>query len=249
MIIKKSNQELELMRVAGRIVAETHQKVAEAITPGITTVELDKIAEDYIKRQNAHPSFKGYHGFPASICASINHEVVHGIPAIKKLQEGDIISIDIGANYKGYHGDAAKTYKVGAVDGQLEELIDVTEQSLFKGIEQAVPGNRLSDISHAVEKHVNNHNFYVVKKYVGHGIGSAMHEAPEIPNFGPPGKGPRLKAGMVFAIEPMVNIGTSEVKTLDDHWTVITADESASAHFEHTVAITDSEPEILTKLT
>ncbi len=248
MIILKSKQELELMRVAGKIVAEAHQKLAQAIEPGITTVELDKLAEDHIKSRDAQPSFKGYHGFPASICASINHEVVHGIPGIRKLTEGDIISIDIGAEYKGYHGDAAKTYTVGEVTQDLHQLLQVTEKSLYQGIEQARPKNRLSDISHAVEQHVVKNKLYVVKKYVGHGIGSAMHEPPEIPNYGPPGKGPRLKPGMVFAIEPMVNIGTSDVKTLDDHWTVITADKTPSAHFEHTIAITDSGPEIFTTL-
>ena len=248
MIVLKSNHEIDLMREAGHIVAKTHEKLAQAIKPGITTIELDKIAAGVIKKHDAKPSFKGYHGFPASICTSINEEVVHGIPGIRKLQEGDIISIDIGAEYKGYHGDAARTYQVGTIEPELLHLMEVTEQALHKGIEQVYPGNRLSDISHAVEQHVINHDLHVVKKYVGHGIGSEMHEAPEIPNFGPPGRGPRLKAGMVFAIEPMVNIGTSEVTTKDDHWTVVTNNGEPSAHFEHTVAIHQDGPEILTQI-
>ncbi len=248
MIVLKSNHEIELMREAGRIVAATHKKLADAIKPGITTLELDKIAHEVITKNEAKPSFKGYHGFPASICTSINEEVVHGIPGIKRLNEGDIVSIDVGAEFKGYHGDAARTYPVGEVDDKMLHLMRVTEQALHKGIEQAYKGNRLSDISNAVEEHVKTHGFFVVKKYVGHGIGSQMHEPPEIPNFGPPGRGPRLKPGMVFAIEPMVNIGTSEVATKNDHWTVVTADGKASAHFEHTVAIFGGGPEILTQL-
>ncbi|OWZ84468.1 type I methionyl aminopeptidase [Natranaerobius trueperi] len=248
MIVIKSNQEIELMREAGRIVAKTHQELAKAIKPGITTVELDKLAEQCIRDHGATPSFKGYHGFPASICTSINDEVVHGIPGIRHLNEGDIISIDVGANYKGYHGDGAKTYPVGKIEDKLEYLMQVTEESLNKGIEQARPKNRLSDISHAIEKHVLDHDLAVVKKYVGHGIGSELHEKPEIANFGPPNKGPRLKKGMVFAIEPMVNFKSHEVDTLDDHWTVVTADRLPSAHYEHTVLITEDGPKILTQL-
>ncbi len=246
MIILKSKKELKLMAEAGRIVAETHQELARHIEPGITTVELDKLAEAYITQSGAKPSFKGYHGFPASICTSINHEVVHGIPGIRYLEKGDIISIDVGAEYKGYHGDAAKTYAVGGITEALDELLKVTEESLYRGIQQVMPGNRLSDISHAIENHVTAYNFSVVKQYVGHGIGSSMHEHPEIPNYGPPGTGPRLKEGMVFAIEPMVNMGTSDVVTLEDNWTIATADRQPSAHFEHTVAITDDGPRILT---
>ena len=248
MIILKSEREINYLRDAGRIVAETHQEVKKAIKPGVTTLELDKIAEEYIKSRGAIPAFKGYHGFTGNICASINEEVVHGIPGLKKLKNGDNISIDIGAVINGYNGDAAITVPVGEVDAEVQKLLDVTEESLYKGIEQAIVGNRLSDISHAVQLHVEQHGFGVVRDYVGHGIGRSMHEDPQVPNFGSPGRGPRLKAGMTLAIEPMVNLGTYEVKTLDDGWTVVTLDGKRSAHFEHSIAITDGKPEILTKL-
>ncbi|MDR5659530.1 type I methionyl aminopeptidase [Serpentinicella sp. ANB-PHB4] len=248
MIYLKSRQEIELMREAGRIVAETHDLLKQSIQPGITTLELDKTAEAYIRKRGGTPAFKGYHGFPASICASVNHEVVHGIPGLKKLQDGDIISIDIGVCYKGYYGDAAKTHPVGNISKEAKDLINVTKQSFYEGIAFAKEGYRLSDISHGIQSHVETNGFSVVRNYVGHGIGMNMHEEPQIPNYGPPGKGPRIKPNMVFAIEPMINIGTYEVKVLSDGWTVVTLDGAYSAHYEHTVAITDGEPEILTVL-
>ncbi|ATY83714.1 type I methionyl aminopeptidase [Kyrpidia spormannii] len=248
MIVSKSKAELEWMREAGRIVALALKETAQAVEPGITTRELDRIAEHVIRRNGAIPSFKGYHGYPASICASVNEELVHGIPGDRKLVEGDIVSIDIGAQYHGYHGDAAITVPVGSISEEARRLLDVTEASLYKGIEKAVVGNRLSDISHAVQVYVEQHGFSVVRDYVGHGVGQEMHEDPQIPNFGPPGHGPRLKPGMVLAIEPMVNAGSYHVKTLPDNWTVVTVDGSLAAHFEHTVAITEGEPEILTRL-
>lgn len=248
MIILKSEREISYLRDAGKIVAETLAEIKKAVAPGITTLELDQIAEKYIKSCGARPAFKGYHGFPGSICASVNEEVVHGIPGIRKLKSGDIVSIDIGAVINGYNGDAAITVPVGEVDADVLKLLQVTEESLYKGIEQAIAGNRLSDISHAVQAHCEQYGYGVVRDYVGHGIGRNMHEDPQVPNYGAPGRGPRLKSGMTLAIEPMVNLGTYEVKTLDDGWTVITLDGKRSAHFEHTIAITDSGPEILTKL-
>ncbi|MFC4765927.1 type I methionyl aminopeptidase [Effusibacillus consociatus] len=248
MIVSKSKTELDMMREAGRIVALTHQELAKAIRPGITTQELDQIAEEFIRKQGAVPSFKGYHGFPASICASVNEELVHGIPGSRVLREGDIISIDIGVEKHGFHGDSAWTYPVGTISDEAVRLLRVTEESLFKGIEQTREGNRLSDIGHAIQTHVEAAGFSVVRDYVGHGIGRQMHEDPQIPNYGPPGRGPRLKVGMTLAIEPMVNIGTYHCKTLADNWTVVTADGSLAAHFEHTVAITENGPEILTRL-
>lgn len=248
MIFIKSRNEIELMREAGRIVAQAHELIRKAIRPGITTEELDQIAEKHILEQDALPAFKGYRGFPASICASVNHEVVHGIPGPRKLEEGDIISIDIGSVYKGYYGDAARTHAVGEVSPRARELIEVTKESFYEGIKFAKEGYSLSDISHAIQSHVEKHGFSVVRNYVGHGIGTSMHEEPQIPNYGPPGKGPRLKSGMVLAIEPMVNIGTYDVKVLSDGWTVETLDGEYSAHYENTIAITDEEPEILTRL-
>lgn len=248
MIYIKSRQEIELMREAGRIVAEAHELVREAVRPGITTRELDQIAEEHIIKKGAIPAFKGYGGFPASICASVNHEVVHGIPGLKTLEDGDIVSIDIGALYKGYYGDSAKTHAVGNISQRAKELIEATRQSFYEGIKFAKLGYRLSDISHAIQTHVESKGFSVVRNYVGHGIGTNMHEEPQIPNYGTPGKGPRLLEGMVLAIEPMINIGTYEVKVLSDGWTVVTLDGEYSAHYEHTVAITDGEPEILTLL-
>jgi len=248
MIILKSEREISYLRDAGRIVAETHQEVKNAVKPGVTTLDLDRIAEEYIKGRGAIPSFKGFHGFAGNICASVNEEVVHGIPGLRKLKSGDNVSIDIGAVINGYHGDAAITVPVGEVDAEVQNLLDVTEESLYKGIEQAIIGNRLSDISHAVQSHVDQYGFGVVRDYVGHGIGRSMHEDPQIPNYGSPGRGPRLKAGMTLAIEPMINLGTYEVRTLGDGWTVVTLDGKRSAHFEHSIAITDGKPEILTKL-
>lgn len=246
MITVKSKRELSLMRRAGAVVAAAHELMRESVKPGVTTKELDRIAEDYIVKQGAVPAFKGFYGFPASICASINEEVVHGIPGSRTLQEGDIISIDIGAQIDGFFGDAAKTYAVGKVDDKTLHLIKITEESLDKGIEMACVGNRLSDISYAVQTHAESNGFSVVRDYVGHGIGEKMHEKPQVPNFGSPGKGPRLASGMTLAIEPMINMGTYEVKTLKDGWTVVTVDFKPSAHFEHTVAVTEKGPEILT---
>jgi methionyl aminopeptidase len=248
MIICKSETELKLMRKAGRIVAETHRLLAKSIQPGITTKELDQIAEDYIHSQGAVPSFKGYNGFPASICASVNDELVHGIPGQRKLNEGDIISIDIGAQYQGYHGDSAWTYPVGKVSDTALKLLEVTERSLYAGLELAKPDVRLFTLSHAIQKCVEDEGFSIVREYVGHGIGADLHEEPQIPNYGLPERGPRLRQGMVLAIEPMVNVGERFVKTLEDNWTVVTVDGSICSHFEHTIAITADGFEILTKL-
>ncbi len=248
MIIIKSKKEIELMREAGKIVADTHELLKEAITPGISTLELDKIAEENIRKYNAIPSFKGYGGFPGTICASINEQVVHGIPGNQIVKEGDIISIDIGAYYKGYHADAAKTHGVGIISEENRKLIEVTKESFYEGIKFAKLGYRLSDISHAIQAHVEKHGFSVVRDLVGHGVGTELHEDPQVPNYGPPGKGPRLKEGMVIAIEPMINAGRYHVKTLLDGWTIVTIDGKNSAHYEHTIAITEDEPLILTKL-
>lgn len=246
MIVLKTERELEYMRDAGRIVGQTLEEVRKAIVPGITTKELDRIAEQYIKRSGALPAFKGYCGFPANICTSINEQVVHGIPGSRQLKSGDIVSLDIGAKLNGYYGDAAITAPVGDVDPELQKLLTVTEQSLNKGIEQAIQGKRLSDVSHAVQLHAESYGYGVVRDYVGHGIGQRMHEDPQIPNYGPPGRGPLLKNGMTLAIEPMINLGSPDVEVLADDWTVVTADRKASAHFEHTVAVTEGRPQILT---
>ncbi|TCZ67570.1 type I methionyl aminopeptidase [Paenibacillus albiflavus] len=248
MIICKSEAELALMREAGRIVAETHRLLSQAIKPNITTKELDQIAEDYIRSQGATPSFKGYNGFSGSICASVNEELVHGIPGPKKLKEGDIISIDIGAQFKGYHGDSAWTYGVGEISDTAKRLLEVTERSLYVGLAEAKPDARLYTISHAIQTCAEEAGFSIVREYVGHGIGTELHEEPQIPNYGLPDKGPRLKSGMVLAIEPMVNVGRRYVKTLQDNWTVVTQDGSLCAHFEHTIAITPDGYEIFTKL-
>ncbi|MBO8172785.1 MAG: type I methionyl aminopeptidase [Bacillaceae bacterium] len=248
MIICKSQRELEIMREAGRLVALTHQELARSIQAGITTRELDDLAEKFIRKNGGKPSFKGYGGFPGSICTSVNEELVHGIPGKKKLQDGDIISIDIGVEVEGYHGDSAWTYTVGDVKPETERLLKVTEESLYRGLEQAKPGARLSNISHAIQTYVEAEGFSIVREYVGHGIGRNLHEDPQIPNFGPPERGPRLKPGMVLAIEPMVNAGQRHVRTLEDNWTVVTVDGSMCAHYEHTIAITDEGYEILTKV-
>lgn len=246
MIICKSAAELEWMREAGRIVAETHRLLKKSIQPDITTKELDQIAEDFIRSQGAIPSFKGYNGFSGSICASVNDELVHGIPGPRKLREGDIISIDIGAQYKGYHGDSAWTYGVGAITEDAQKLLDVTERSLYAGLAAAGPDVRLYTISHAIQQVIESEGFSVVREYVGHGIGAQLHEEPQIPNYGVAGHGPRLKPGMVLAIEPMVVAGERYVKTLEDNWTVVTVDGTLCAHFEHTIAITPDGYEILT---
>ncbi|ERI95343.1 methionine aminopeptidase, type I [Clostridiales bacterium oral taxon 876 str. F0540] len=246
MIIIKNDMEIEYMRHAGRLVGETLAKLEEIVKPGITTEELDKIAEEFILKHNAKPSFKGYNGFPASICASVNNEVVHGIPGNRVLQEGDIISVDCGAILNGYQGDAARTIPVGKVSSEAQKLIDVTRESFFKGIEFAKVGNKLTDISSAIQTYVENFNFSIVRDFVGHGIGRDMHEDPEVPNFGRPGRGPKLRHGMVLAIEPMVNIGQYEVDVQSNGWTVVTKDGSLSAHYENTVAILNNGPEVLT---
>ena len=248
MIVLKSQQDIAYMREAGRIVAETLELIRQAVKPDVTTQELDRIADEYIRERGAIPAFKGYTGFPGSICASVNEEVVHGIPGPRKLKNGDIISVDIGTLINGFYGDAAMTFPVGEVAPEVAQLLKVTEESLYKGIAQAVADQRLYDISHAVQIHAEEFGYGVVRDYVGHGIGRKMHEDPQIPNYGAPGRGPRLKPGMTLAIEPMINMGTYEVKTLRDNWTVITRDKKWSAHFEHTIAVTDGEPEILTRL-
>lgn len=247
MIILKSKAELEVMREAGRIVALTHQELAKAIKPGVTTKQLDEIAETFIRSMGAIPSFKGYGGFPGSICTSVNEELVHGIPGKRVLQEGDIISLDIGAQFEGFHGDSAWTYPVGTISAENQNLLRVTEEALFKGLEKALPGARLSDISHAIQVHAEAAGFTLVREYVGHGIGQNLHEDPQVPNYGPPGRGPRLKPGMVLAIEPMVNAGERYVRTLEDNWTVVTVDRKTCAHFEHTIAITEDGYEIFTR--
>lgn len=246
MITLKNDREIEYMRQAGKVVGETLAILQECIKPGITTGELDRIAEEYIRSRNAIPSFKGYCGFPASICASINNEVVHGIPDERALRDGDIISIDCGAILNGYHGDAARTFAVGQISKEAENLIKVTKQSFFKGIEKAVVGNRLSDISSAIQQYAEGQGYSVVRDYVGHGIGTEMHEEPEVPNFGRPDRGPKLVEGMVLAIEPMINIGEFHVKVQSNGWTVVTKDGTLSAHYENTVAILKNGPEILT---
>ncbi|AIC92676.1 MULTISPECIES: type I methionyl aminopeptidase [Shouchella] len=247
MIVIKTERELEIMRQAGRIVALTHAHLKPYIKPGVTTGELDSIAEAFIRSHDATPSFLGYGGFKGSVCASVNEELVHGIPGNRVLEDGDIISLDIGAYYNGYHGDSAWTYGVGTIKEEDQQLLDATEESLYKGLEQARPGNRLSDISHAIQSHVEPLGYSVVREYVGHGVGQNLHEDPQIPHYGPPGKGPRLKPGMVLAIEPMINAGSRYVKTLSDNWTVVTVDKKNCAHFEHTIAITETGYEILTK--
>ncbi|MCP3029586.1 type I methionyl aminopeptidase [Halobacillus sp. A5] len=246
MIICKTPRELEIMREAGRIVALTHREMKKNIQPGVTTGELDRIADQFIRSMDAIPSFKGYNGFRGSICASVNEELVHGIPGDRVLNEGDIISIDIGAKYQGYHGDSAWTYAVGTVDEDTSELLRVTEISLWKGLDEAKPGVRLSNISHAIQSYAEAEGFSIVREYVGHGVGQDLHEDPQIPHYGPPDKGPRLKPGMVLAVEPMINAGSRYVKTLSDHWTVVTQDGKMCAHFEHTIAITEEGYEVLT---
>lgn len=234
------------MREAGRIVAQARRLVAEAVHPGVTTAELDALVEEHIVKAGATPAFKGYHGFPASICASVNEEVVHGFPGPRRLREGDIISIDLGAVYHGYVGDGAVTVPVGKVSGEVLRLLEATRLSLVEGIARAVAGNHLSDVSHAVQSYVESRGYSVVRDFVGHGIGQQMHEEPQIPNYGPAGRGPVLKEGMTLAIEPMVNLGGYEVFVEANGWTVRTRDGSPSAHFEETVAITAEGPIILT---
>lgn len=247
-IIIKSQREIEQLKRSNAIVAEVLQELKGMIVPGRTTQELDRVAEAIILSKGGVPAFKGYRNYPATICVSINEEVVHGIPGPRKLRDGDIVSIDVGVNLNGYFGDAAITVPVGEVDQGAKRLLEVTERALYIGIEMARIGNRLFDISHAIQNWVEGKGFSVVREFVGHGIGKSLHEEPQIPNFGSPGQGPRLEKGMVFALEPMVNEGTFEVKILSDGWTVVTADGKRSAHFEHTIAITDGKAEILSTL-
>ena len=243
----KTPEQIAVMREAGLVVARTLRVLAAAVRPGITTAELDAIAEAEIRAAGATPSFKGYHGYPATICASVNDEVIHGIPSGRRvLNEGDVISIDVGAELDGYFGDSAITLAVGQVSEDAATLLRVTDESLYKAIEVVKPGGRISDIGHAVQKHVEAYGFSVVREFVGHGIGQRMHEEPQVPNYGEPGRGPRLSEGMVLAIEPMVNAGKPAVKVLADGWTAVTKDGSLSAHFEHTVAVTKDGPLVLT---
>jgi methionyl aminopeptidase len=248
MIIIKSSREIEQLKRSNAIVAEVFEKLKGMIHPGVTTKELDEVAEEYILLKGARPAFKGYRGFPATLCISINEEVVHGIPSQRQLKQGDIVSLDVGVNFVGYFGDAAITLPVGEIDPEAKRLLEVTEKALTIGIEKAKIGNRLFDISFAIQRWVESNGFSVVRDFVGHGIGRDLHEEPQVPNFGAPHQGPRLEKGMVFALEPMVNEGTYEVRVLSDGWTVVTADGKRSAHFEHTIAITDDGAEILSVL-
>lgn len=246
MINIKSNREIELLKIAGSIVYETHQYLKPFIKEGITTKELDQLAEDFIRSKGAIPSCKGYHGFPATLCTSVNEEVVHGIPGDRKLKNGDIISVDICACYKGYHGDSAWTYAVGDVSLEVSNLLKQTEEALYAGLAMVKPGNRIGDISNAVENVANKYHLGVVRELVGHGVGHNLHEAPDIPNYGKAGSGPLIKEGMVFAVEPMLNLGKADICMLDDGWTIETYDGSPSAHFEHTVVVTKDGYQILT---
>lgn len=246
MIPLKSKEDLEMMRQAGKILAKIMQRLREFVCLGISTLEIDQLAAELMRRENVIPAFRGYKGFPANICTSVNEEIVHGIPDQRRLKEGDIISIDMGINYEGRYCDIAVTLTVGKVGSRIRKLIDVTRAALFVGIKEARVNNRLSDISYAIQNYVERHGFSVVRDFVGHGIGLNLHEEPPIPNFGKSRQGPVLKSGMVFAIEPMVNMGSWESKILDNGWTAVTRDGLPSAHFEHTVAITENGPEILT---
>lgn len=247
MIIIKSDQEIDIMRESGKVTAHILKELEHFIKPGISTLDIDQFVEKTILSNNMIPSFKGYNGFPASACVSINNEVVHGIPdAARFLKEGDIVSVDVGCTYKGYISDAARTYPVGAISPEAQKLIDATRDSFFEGLKFCRPGYRLSDISHAIQQKAESEGFSVIRDFVGHGVGRAMHEEPQIPNYGKPGRGPRLARGMVFAIEPMINQGTFEVDVLADNWTVVTLDGKLSAHYENTVVITDDEPELIT---
>jgi methionyl aminopeptidase len=248
MIVCKSPAELERMKAASQLVADVLAELRETVKPGVSTGELDALAEARIRAAGGEPAFKGYHGFPASICASVNEEVIHGIPSQRELIEGDIVSIDLGAVMDGFYGDAALTVPVGRVSEQAAALLRVTEEALHNAIAQARPGARISDIGHAVQAHVEHHGFSVVREFVGHGIGTRLHEEPQIPNYGLPGRGPRLAEGMVLAIEPMVNMGKPAVRVLSDGWTAVTKDGLLSAHFEHTVAVTAAGPLVLTAI-
>ncbi len=244
----KSRDEIALMREAGRIVSEILDELEKAVAPGVTTWDLDALSEKLIAQKGARPAFKGYHGFPACLCASVNDEVVHGIPSKRrKLREGDLMKLDFGVVYRGFFGDSARTVPVGKVSSEAQALVDATRQALHKGIQAMIPGNRLGDIGHAVQSYVEARGFSVVRIFSGHGIGRRLHEAPDVPNYGQPGSGMKLRPGMVLAVEPMVNQGTDEVMVLEDQWTAVTRDSKLSAHFEHTVLITEGGPEILTR--
>ncbi len=246
MITLKSQSEIELMRRAGKITAAARALAGEMVRPGVTTHEIDSTVEQFIRKQGAVPSFLHYNGYPASVCISVNDEIIHGIPGKRVLVEGDIVSIDVGAYIGGFHGDCAATFACGKISRKAQSLIDVTRQSFFEGIQYAKEGQRLQDISAAIQKYVESHGYSVVREYVGHGVGAKMHEPPEIPNYGHPGRGPRLLRGMTLAIEPMVNAGKAAIQVLPDGWTVKTADGKWAAHYENTILITDGEPEILT---
>jgi methionyl aminopeptidase len=248
MIILKSKSEIEKMAVACRIVAEVLEVLVRAVRPGLTTLELDSLAERSIRTRGGVPAFKGYRGFPNTLCVSLNEQVVHGIPSKRRLRAGDIVGLDLGAKWEGYYGDAAVTIPVGEIPSESQRLLATAREALYMGVKEVGPGKHLSDISHAIQSYVEARGYSVVRTFVGHGIGTALHEEPQVPNFGPPGRGPRLKPGIVLAIEPMVNIGGADVEILNDGWTVVTTDGQLSAHFEHTVAITDEGPQILTAL-
>lgn len=247
MITLKSAQEIEILRESNRIVAQILASLRDFIRPGVTTKELNRLAERLTRQKGATPAFKGYNGYPATLCVSVNEEIIHGIPGPKRLREGDLVSLDMGVRYRGYYGDAAITLPVGKVNQRARKLLQVTKESLKRAIEVAVPGNRLSDISYAIQSYAEGEGFSVVREFVGHGIGKRLHEDPQIPNYGPPHRGPFLKVGMVLALEPMVNVGTWRAELLSDSWTAVTADGSLSAHFEHTIAITDDGPLILSR--
>ena len=247
MIVLKTGRELSIMREACKISAQALKLIGEAIEPGVTTAELDRIAEKFIRNCGATPNFKGYNGYPATACISINNEVIHGIPTAKrKIQNGDIVSVDLGALFEGYHGDNAATFACGDVSEEAKRLMDATRESLYEGIKMARAGGRIGDISNAIQSYVEARGYSVVREYVGHGVGTSLHEAPEVPNFGIAGRGVRLMPGMTLAIEPMINIGKPQVKIMPDGWTVLTQDGSLSAHFEHTIAITADGPQIMT---
>lgn len=249
MIILKTPAEIETMAMASKLVAETLEAVRREVKAGVTTEELDRMAEEFIRARGCIPAFKGYRNYPKTLCASVNEQVVHGIPSKRVLKDGDIIGLDLGAIVNGFYGDSAVTVGVGSIHPKAAELLRVTEEALYKGIEQAVVGNRLSDISHAIQRHAEAAGFSVVRDFVGHGIGRQLHEEPQVPNYGEPGQGPRLQVGMVLALEPMINVGDYRVRILEDRWTAVTMDGSLSAHFEHTIAIQPSgPPRILTKL-
>ena len=248
MVIRKTPREIALLKEAGRIVALVHQELKKSIVSGITTKEIDKLSEKIIRQYGATPSFKGYQGFPGAVCVSINDMVIHGIPGHQKLKNGDIVSVDVGACYQGYHGDSAWTYAVGEVSDEAKRLMKVTEEALYEGLKQAKPGNHVGDISAAIENYVRKNGYTSPEDYTGHGVGTSIHEDPMVPNYGKYGHGPLLKPGMVIAVEPMVHAGKKEVKVLKDGWGVVTADHSLAAHYEHTIVITEDGYEILTKL-